>query len=154
VNHSAPNLADVRSWRRSSFCCRRHFPGCKPNVDHGAGKARPDLCFIPVVRNNLAEISFESPVWVRLNRLGTGVGWFNINKHTWGLWLHQRPANVAPSSKPQIILSWEQYGDTPKYQLPHGADGLAVLGGETKKWFLMHPLVTWTEWRGVDRLKR
>ena len=68
-------------------------------------------------------------VWVKLNRLRTGVGRFHSSMHKWGL---------APSPNCECGAS-EQTADhvltaCPIHRAPHGARGLTVLDDETRCW--------------------
>ena len=68
-------------------------------------------------------------VWVKLNRLRTGVGRFHSSMHKWGL---------APSPNCECGAS-EQTADhiltaCPIYRASHGARGLTVLDDETGRW--------------------
>ena len=68
-------------------------------------------------------------VWVKLNRLRTGVGRFHAFMHKWGL---------APSPNCECGAS-EQTLDhvltaCPIHRAPHGARGLTVLDDETRCW--------------------
>ena len=85
--------------------------------------------FVPETGARPVGMGLPRAVWVKLNRLRTGVGRFHSSMHKWGL---------APSSNCEGGAS-EQTADhvltvCPIHRAPHGARGLTVLDDETRCW--------------------
>ena len=85
--------------------------------------------FVPRTGARPVGMGLPQAAWVKLNRLRTGVGRFQLSMHKWGL---------APSSNCECGAS-EQTADHVLtacliHRAPHGARGLMVLDDETRCW--------------------
>ena len=85
--------------------------------------------FVPETGARPVGMGLSRAVWVKLNRLRTGVGRLYLSMQKWGL---------APSLNCECCAS-EQTADhvltaCPIHQAPHGARGLTVLDDKTRSW--------------------
>ena len=85
--------------------------------------------FVPENGARPVGMGLPRAAWVKLNRLRTGVGRFHSSMYKWGL-----------ASSPNCECgAFEQTADhvltaCPIHRAPHGAQGLTVLGDETRCW--------------------
>ena len=87
--------------------------------------------FIPDIGNQPTGMALPRTVWVRLNRLRTGVGRFRSCLYKWGM---VRSAACQCSAEEQIVEYVVLH--LPIHLRPYGAHGLTVLDDETTEWLL------------------
>ena len=121
VRHLLDNLAGlgIRASEWTNY---------KWNAEYCENSSR--LCvLVPRTGTRPVGMGLSRVAWVKLNRLRTGVGRYHSSMHKWGL---------APSPNCECGAA-EQTADhilivCPIHRAPHGAQGLTVLGEETRCW--------------------
>ena len=88
------------------------------------------LCvYIPKVSTRSIGMSLTRTVWVKLNRLRTGVGRFGLSTHYWGL---ASSANCECGASVQAAD--HIFSKCPTHRAPLGIMGLKVLDDEARCW--------------------
>ena len=85
--------------------------------------------FIPNIDSQPAGVPLPRQVWVRLNRLHTGVGLFRSVAHKWGLATSPSCTCCAEEQTADHIIN-----SCATYRPPRGEEGLRVLDDETRQW--------------------
>ena len=85
--------------------------------------------FVPGTGARPVGIGLSRPVWVKLNRLGTGVGQSHLSIHKWGLTFSPHCECGASEQTADHVLT-----ACPINRAPHGARDLTVLDDKTRCW--------------------
>ena len=106
--------------------CTFEWTNHKWNAEYYENSSRLRV-FLPRTGTRPVGTGLSQAAWVKLNRLGTGVGQFHSSIHKWGFALSPKcKCGTTEQTADQVLMA------CPIHWGPHGAQGLTVLDNKTQ----------------------